>query len=410
MKSYLDSPEYQMMLAQILKGGPQSQYPGQAVANAGAQMVNALALKNYEGKQQAKEADYSKALASALAPQQVMNQEGQDMQLPGGSPQATGSMMQSPDSNQILAKLLGSGNADVTRDFAPMAVQSQMQAQALANQPMTPYQQANLGQQASNAQATRDAAATNLQATQTFTSGQNDLNRQSAMDIAKLRADSQLGSSGNVQSVQQIQLDDGRAGLLTVYRNGKREIVDMAGKPVISSQRDPSALFNQNAAKSGGTAAGTVAEAQPVTDANFQSIMNTLGEFEKPEVKSQAGRALGMSSYLPTIPGYNSDFRSRVGQLNGQAFLQAFNTLRGGGAITETEGAKATQAILRAQQANTEPEFYNALGEAKEIFTRAYQATSKRGARGAVVPQLQGGGPPQAAPAAPGGWKVERVQ
>lgn len=155
MQSYLDSPQYQALLAQALRGGPASQYPGQALANAGSQIVNALALKNYEGKQQAREGDYSRAIANALAPQPVDSV--------AVTPQITGpgqveqrdlaGAYSQPTEKDLLTKLLGSGNADVTKDFAPLAVQSQMQAQALANQPIRPIERAQLAGQRRTSEA-----------------------------------------------------------------------------------------------------------------------------------------------------------------------------------------------------------------------------------------------------------------
>jgi hypothetical protein len=58
------------------------------------------------------------------------------------------------------------------------------------------------------------------------------------------------------------------------------------------------------------------------------------------------------------IPGTpQADFESRLGQIQGAAFLQAFESLKGGGAITEIEGQKATQAISRMNAATSEREF-----------------------------------------------------
>jgi len=52
----------------------------------------------------------------------------------------------------------------------------------------------------------------------------------------------------------------------------------------------------------------------------------------------------GMSSVIPAIPGtVMSGAQSYVDQIGGQAFLQAFQSLKGGGQITEIEGQKATQ-------------------------------------------------------------------
>src|SRR4030067_552442 len=53
------------------------------------------------------------------------------------------------------------------------------------------------------------------------------------------------------------------------------------------------------------------------------------------------------SSWSPNISGTANRAQSRIDQLQGQTFLQAFNALRGGGQITEAEGAKATAALNR---------------------------------------------------------------
>ena len=56
--------------------------------------------------------------------------------------------------------------------------------------------------------------------------------------------------------------------------------------------------------------------------------------------------------YANKVPGSKeADFAARFEQIKGGVFLQAFNSLRGGGQITESEGSKATAALLRAQYA-----------------------------------------------------------
>jgi hypothetical protein len=177
--------------------------------------------------------------------------------------------------------------------------------------------------------------------------------------------------------------------MIKIYRDGRVERVDMDGQPVMGARNDPNAIFNQAAARSGGATAGKQAESAPVLDANFQTIMASLDALETPEMRQQAGRALGVSSYLPTIPGYNAEFRSRVGQIQGQAFLQAYNALRGGGAITEVEGQKGEASVARLMQAQTPEEFYEALKEARVMFGTLYAAAKERATRGAVVPQMQ---------------------
>ncbi len=204
--------------------------------------------------------------------------------------------------------------------------------------------------------------------------------QQQLLDLAKARGT----QPGNVQSVQQAA--DG--SLIVVHRDGTVEHMNLDGSPVKGTQA-PQAVFNRGAAQAGGRAAGTQAESFPVVDANYNIIKNTLASFEDPNVKAQSGRALGLAGILPTIPGINSDFMARYAQLQGQTFLQAYNTLKGAGQITEVEGAKGTAAIARLSRAQTPTEFYKALEDAKTTFADLYASAKQRAARGAVVPELQ---------------------
>lgn len=55
----------------------------------------------------------------------------------------------------------------------------------------------------------------------------------------------------------------------------------------------------------------------------------------------------GWEAFLPTFQPKNVDTEERLAQLSGGAFLQAFESLKGGGQITEIEGKKATDALAR---------------------------------------------------------------
>jgi hypothetical protein len=73
--------------------------------------------------------------------------------------------------------------------------------------------------------------------------------------------------------------------------------------------------------------------------------------------------------YIPGTPA--ADFQSYLNQVNGTAFLQAFETLKGGGQITEIEGLKATQAINRMDSSTTEKEFINAARDFQDVVRGA---------------------------------------
>lgn len=71
-----------------------------------------------------------------------------------------------------------------------------------------------------------------------------------------------------------------------------------------------------------------------------------------------------------------TDFQTVLDQISGTAFLQAFESLKGGGQITEVEGKKATQAIARLNRAQSDKEFLSALQDLREVMTTGYKRLS----------------------------------
>lgn len=129
MKSYLDSPLYQQMLAQTLRGGPQSQYPGQAIANGLAQALQAYSLKKYGEKQEEKQQAGNAELAKVLMPEQFQGAGygPSDMKTLSGGGQVDAAIPQIADANadkrSQLAALLNSGVVG-GETLAPMALKS----------------------------------------------------------------------------------------------------------------------------------------------------------------------------------------------------------------------------------------------------------------------------------------------
>lgn len=82
---------------------------------------------------------------------------------------------------------------------------------------------------------------------------------------------------------------------------------------------------------------------------------------------SVGGKAL-IGKALSFVPGtQEASFDIALNQLKGKQFLEAFQSLKGGGAITEIEGQKATQAMSRMEKANTQEEFTKAAREFQGI-------------------------------------------
>jgi hypothetical protein len=78
------------------------------------------------------------------------------------------------------------------------------------------------------------------------------------------------------------------------------------------------------------------------------------------------------------IPGTSArDFQAMHEQITGGAFMQAFETLKGGGQITEKEGEKATAAITRMSLATSEKEYMVAAREFQEVIRRGIQNAEK---------------------------------
>ena len=91
------------------------------------------------------------------------------------------------------------------------------------------------------------------------------------------------------------------------------------------------------------------------------------------------------------IPGTNaSDFQAMQDQIEGAAFLSAFEALKGGGAISEKEGAKATAAKLRMKLAQSEGEYVKAAREFQEVVRTGVDNARKKFGAGGAAPAAGG--------------------
>lgn len=120
-------------------------------------------------------------------------------------------------------------------------------------------------------------------------------------------------------------------------------------------------------------------------------VVNAEGKVVTPGTKPAAGFGQAVGAGIPGlkyIPGTSAaDFNARLNEIQGGAFLQAFNTLKGGGSITEAEGTKATQAINRMSTAQSEKEFNIAAREYQDVLrTGISRAKAKAKATGGAAP------------------------
>lgn len=123
---------------------------------------------------------------------------------------------------------------------------------------------------------------------------------------------------------------------------------------------DPTNAAAVAQAKAGGAAAGKevggaqmqLIDAVPMVEVTTRQVNELLNH---PGFQSAVGMGIPAAKRIPGSK--EADFAARLEQIQGGAFLQAFESLRGGGQITETEGAKATSAYNRMSDATSEKEF-----------------------------------------------------
>jgi hypothetical protein len=94
---------------------------------------------------------------------------------------------------------------------------------------------------------------------------------------------------------------------------------------------------------------------------------------------------------LPPMSQAGVDLNIKLDQLKGKAFLEAFESLKGGGSITETEGKVATAAMARLDRAQSSEEYRKALKELRDVLeTGMARARAKVGGMTAPAPGAAG--------------------
>lgn len=97
--------------------------------------------------------------------------------------------------------------------------------------------------------------------------------------------------------------------------------------------------------------------------------------------------AVGFGFGTAMIPGTEGkSFSIRHKEVLSQAFLDAFEALKGGGAITEKEGEKATAARTRMDLAQSEKEYMDAAREYQGVLKRGVENARARMQRSGVAP------------------------
>lgn len=114
----------------------------------------------------------------------------------------------------------------------------------------------------------------------------------------------------------------------------------------------------------------------------------TPGTQPHPGFENAVGFGLGQRF----VPGTDAaGFQAMYDQVKGGSFLEAFESLKGGGAISEKEGEKATSAINRMSLATSEAEFKSAAREFQSVIRNGVKLAKERAAK--VQPRAAGAAP-----------------
>lgn len=177
----------------------------------------------------------------------------------------------------------------------------------------------------------------------------------------------QFGSNGErrilpVETGDNVALNPDR-GVKTVDTGTGTRVIDATrGRDVREIPKD---IAGRERAEEIGKAGGKAAADLPRIIDNADMTLKLIDE-----VVNHKGldKNFGVMGVLPNLPGSEAaDAWSRIEQLRGRVFLEAFNSLRGGGAITEAEGSKATDAYARLQRAQSAKAAREALKDLREV-------------------------------------------
>lgn len=140
-------------------------------------------------------------------------------------------------------------------------------------------------------------------------------------------------------------------------------------------------------------AAQETAQAAPGAISTMQQSLDSIDALI---ADPNLGDIVGVGSLNPLnrLPGSAArGLIARAEQISGQAFLAAFNQLKGGGAITEREGAAATAAMARLDRSQGLEDYRSALTDLKRAIEPALQRQRASLGRAQRTMGIGGGAP-----------------
>jgi len=196
-------------------------------------------------------------------------------------------------------------------------------------------------------------------------------------------------------------------------RGGSQVIIGPDGQPIneigktLPPQSQPANIAAAEQAKVEGQVQGEKNTDIGKLESQAQNMLYTIDQLFNPEtselqpgvdsIVGGIGGLQGRQSAVFPVTENQRKYQPFIDQIKGQSFLEAYQSLKGGGQITEVEGKKAEQAIARLNQAQDEKDFAAALRDLREVVNSGLER-----ARSGVTPKAISANPvaPVAAPVA----------
>lgn len=189
--------------------------------------------------------------------------------------------------------------------------------------------------------------------------------------------------------------------------NGDGSTTPMLGADMFGGRPGPSGGFGPAPGGAGRTqapsdAAAAKIEAEAAANARVglpqvvQQAEQALGLITQMKSHPSLKARTGLSGMLPAFPGTKDvGFDAMAAQIKGKTFLEAFQSLKGAGQITEVEGQKATEAIARLDRAQSAEDYTAALTDLENVIRGGLARSQKQAggpARTTSGPTMQGRG------------------
>ena len=165
-------------------------------------------------------------------------------------------------------------------------------------------------------------------------------------------------------------------------------IVDRSGQVVSTIPKENyQAGFDTARGKTEGEAAGNATGALPGVRGIAGMVDQQINDLKNdPYLPDMLGP---VNSRLPNLSSNAARVQGRIDQLQGGAFLQARQLLKGGGAITDYEGQKAEAAFARMNTAQSVEDFNAALDEFNAAVQEGVRKLETQAGYGGAAPQAQ---------------------